>query len=177
MDNIFSALASAESALNIARDVQGRAMSLCLGIIANTDDPYGMGRVQVTLAAHGGKSVSPWYQRMTPMDNLYPPNYLLGRTAVCGYIDGNPNIGVVLGVLVNEVNKLQSPQPHNFNYYVGQTSISIDPDNGVTIKCGNGMELKITPTTVTICGKDVTVLGAKDTDHETLIEKGYTVLP
>lgn len=174
MDNIFGALAAAESALNIARDVQGRSMSLCLGIIANTADPYGIGRVQVTLSAHGGKSLSPWYQRMVPLDNLYPPDLLIGRTAVCGYIDGNPNIGVVLGVLVNDVNKLQEPQPQNFNYYVGQTSICLEPDNGVTIKVGNSMVVVITPDTVKICGKDVTTLGAKDTSNDTLITKGYS---
>jgi hypothetical protein len=174
MDSIFSVLSAAESASQVIRDIQGRSVSLCLGVIANTEDPKGEGKVQVKLATHGGKSLSPWYHRMVPLDNLYPPNYLLGRTAVCGYVEGDPNTGIVLGVLMNAVNRMETPQPKQLNMFVGETGITIDPDEGVTVKVGEGIVLKVTRDTVSINGKDVTVVGAKDSDADTLISKGYS---
>lgn len=177
MDSIFGILSQAETALSTIRDIQGRNVSLCLGVIANTEDPQGEGKIQVRLSAHGGKSLSPWYYRMVPLDNMYPPNFLLGRTAVCGYVDGDQNTGVVLGVLMNQVNRMETPEPKRFNYFVGETGITIDPDDGVTIKVGDQMVLKVTSSTVTIAGKDVTVVGAKDSDGDTIVTKGYTVTP
>ena len=177
MDNIFHALMQAESAINTIREVQNRRLSITLGVITNTNDPQGNNRLQVNLAADGGRSTSPWYYRMVSLDNQYPPAFLLGRTAVCAYVDGNPNIGVVLGVLLNDVNKLATPQPTQFNYFVGDTSLSLDPDQGVTIKVGPYMTVVITPTTVSINGQDVTVLGGKDSRNDTLVYKGYTVNP
>lgn len=163
---------SSEVGSQTLSQLHGRNMSLTLGQIANVVDPEGHNRMQVLLASEGGKSLTPWYYRAIPMTRLSIPVDLLGRTAVCGYIDGDPHEGVVLGILVNNLTPMNT-QEDELLYRLGSSSVSIK-DGTIVLSTGN-VELKITENDATINGKSLLTIGSKDTDNDTSNYRGWEV--
>ena len=172
LDNIFNVLMATESSASTLSQLTGRNLSLTLGQIVNVDDPLENNRIQVFLASEGGKSLSPWYYRMLPISRLSMPTDLTGATAVCGYIDGDPHEGVVLGLLVNDLTKMNQKE-EELMYRLGSSSVSVK-DGAITFSTGN-VTMTLTDSDLTINGKSVLTIDAKDTQGHQAILKGWEV--
>jgi hypothetical protein len=152
--------------------LHGRNLSLTLGQIINVADPDNLNRVQVLLASEGGKSASPWYYRMVPISRLAIPIDLVGKTAVCGYLDGDPHEGVVLGILVNELTRMNQSQ-EQLLYQLGASMVSIK-DKEIKLSTGN-IDFVITDSDIQINGKSVLTIGSKDSHNDTSTLKGWNI--
>lgn len=170
LDNIFNVLMATESSAQTISQLQGRNLSLTLGQIVSVNDPEGFNRIQVFLASEGGKSLSPWYYRMLALSRLSMPLDLTGATAVCGYIDGDPHEGIVLGLLVNGLTKMNQSE-EELLYQLGSSFVSIK-DGAIALSTGN-VTLTLSDNDITINGKSILTLGAKDSNGHTAIEKGW----
>lgn len=145
------------------RSLQGRVQGIQYGIVASVDDPLGLGRIQCLDAAKGGKSLTDWLHRVLPFPGYSAPLPQPGQTVLIGYIDGDPHQGIYWGVLQNLVNPVIN-QGDNLVITVGSVTLQISPDGSVDL---SGVDR------VTINGKQVTTLGAKDSDGDTLVQKGW----
>lgn len=170
MDNIFESIMRSEVGHQTLSQIQGRNLSLTLGVITDVADPDKLNRVRVLLPSEGGKSITPWYYRMVTMTRLAMPIDLVGRTAVCGYINGDPHEGIVLGIMVNALTTMNQDE-EELLYRLGTSSISVK-DKSIVLSTGN-VKLEMTENDITINGKSVLTIGSKDTRNDLTVERGW----
>jgi phage gp45-like len=143
----------------------GRILGLSLGVVANTDDPLGIQRLQVYDNAKGGKYLSDWLFRALPYTSYSPPVPKLGDLVVIGYINGDPHKGCYLGVVVNQKNKPVGSND-DLTVVLGSTTIKLNASgdvsiNGATnINITNSTNVLVSSTNVTINGGDKVKLNA-----------------
>ena len=166
--DLFKALAQGSQASQVTSELASRAYGLQLAVVVSTDDPMSQGRVQVALPDKGGRYTSDWLWRLTGWSGSSPQVPNLGDTVVVGFLNGDKHQGVYLGVLQNLVNPATSNDTWTFS--IGSTTLTIDSD-GVTI---DSPKVTLTSqTSVSIEGKEVATLGAKDTRNDTLVTRGW----
>lgn len=165
--------------------LNGRVQGIQWGIVADTDDPLELDRIQVLDASKGGKSKSDWLVRVLPFPSISPPLPEIGDTVLISYVEGDPHNGTYLGIPQNNTN----PNLHNRTdlvMKVGSTQVAITPEGAVTIDATdvtinaenvvfNTGDFAIAgASSVTINGKQVTTLGAADSDDgDVLVSKGW----
>lgn len=159
--NIFETLYKASVTSQELSNLSGRVLGLALGIVSSTDDPEQLARIRIWEPAKGAKVESNWLYRVQPMSFLSTPLPLVGHTVAVGYIDGNPHEGIYLGTLQNLINPSGSPE--ELVLTVGDTRL--------VVRSG---AIEVTGvTSLTVNGKEITTLGAKDTRSDTLVTKGW----
>lgn len=137
---------------------EGKALGLSLGIVTSTEDALSLGRIKVTTGDKGGLSETNllWNTAIAPGVTVPLPR--IGDTIVMGFLDANPHTPVYLGTLHNLANP---PVP-------GYTIVL--PDSAVFSVIVGSTIFKVDATGVTINGKDVAVVGSKDTRNDFIIE-------
>lgn len=143
-----------------AQENQGRVQGLQYAVVADTEDPLGIGRVQCYDVTKGG-AITDWLIRIVPAYGISLPLPPKGATVLIGYMDGNPHQGVYFGTLTNLVNPQGSPESIIIN--IGNTGIEIYP-GGINI---TGV------TSVSINGKQVATIDAVDDNGDLLTSKGW----
>ncbi len=160
------------------QDLQGRVQGISYGIVATTEDPMGLGRIQCLDAAKGGKSTTDWLFRVLPFSGFSPPLPIVGDTILMGFIDGNPHQGIYFGSLQN----IRNPAVNSgadLVFIIGETKVQVTPDGQVVISGATKVQIKslqvefLEATSVTINGSQVATVGAMDTDGESLVTKGW----
>lgn len=179
MNELFKAIYNGQQAHSQTQDLVGKVYGVQLAIVADTSDPLNLGRLRAMLAPKGGNSLTDWLTRVMPWYGLSAPYLNLGDTILVAFVDGDPHKGYYLGVLQNIVNPAYDPD--KLLYTFGGSQLAIDSQGSLTFVTG-GCKLNITKTgsvsftgvkNFTINGKQVATLGAKDTDQDTLVSKGW----
>lgn len=112
----------------------GNIHDLQYGIVANTEDPLKLQRLQVYDSAKGGKFKSGWLLRGLPFTQFSPPVPKLGDLVIFGYIGGDPHMGCYLGVVVNKQNKPVGSD-EDFTIVLGSARVTIKASSGdVTVE-------------------------------------------
>jgi uncharacterized protein involved in type VI secretion and phage assembly len=142
----------------------GRVLGSVLGIVTDNDDPMGFNRIKVTTGDKGGLSETYWVMCIGAGTGITLPRPLIGSTVVIGYLNGDPHLPVYLGVLHNGLNVPQATDSVVFEVDENKGSIVFKVGTTQVVISGEG---------VSINGKQVAVLGAKDTRNDTLISRGY----
>lgn len=147
------------------------------GIVASTDDPLNLQRVQVYDQAKGGQYKSDWLMRGLPFGNFSPPMPAAGELVVFGYIDDNPHKGCYLGLIVNNQNKPVGPDS-DLTLLLGGTRIAVKLDGTVVIEAQGKVsitapEIAFSTQLATIGGKDIATVGAVDSAGHTLVQRGW----
>lgn len=179
----------------------GNIDGLQYGIVADTNDPMKLQRVQVYDQAKGGKHKSGWLMRGLPFTNFSPPVPEKGDLVIFGYIMGDPHHGCYLGAVTNNVNK-PAGSDDDFTITLGSAKVSIAAATGdvkvetggdvtvkgtkVTVEGTDSLTLKAntvtfqassidlgTPNTARLSGKDLIVKGATDTRGDAILNKGW----
>lgn len=88
-----------------ANQPSGTIQGISLGIVADTNDPLKLQRIQCMDMTKGGQTLTDWLFRLLPYTQYSPPVPKPNDVVVIGYIDGNPHKGCYLGVVVNKANK------------------------------------------------------------------------
>ena len=183
---------SKESSSLVAANVAGRLPGgLTLGIVTNNDDPENLRRVRAITGYKGQSIETDWLFRVCAFTDEDAPLPRVGQTIVVGFIDGNPHDGIYFGVLNNAVMPpLDKDSPRDDHTTTTKTdgnrtlnvtgNISMDSGKTIEITSEDEINLTVGSTTlrvssngVSINGKDVTVLGAKDDASDKLITRGY----
>lgn len=112
-----------------------------LGIVIDNNDPLGYQRVRCRLS--DGQE-TPWAMAAMPIAGMFTDPYPIGSTVVLIFIQGDPCQPVVIGVLVNDLNK------------------PVD-----------GQGLRLTVDSASLQGKQIATLGAKDSRNDTLVTRGW----
>lgn len=186
MNAIFDSILAANSDT-------GNLLGIQYGIVAATDDPLTLGRVQVYDQAKGGKHKSDWLIRGLPFTSFSPPIPAVGDLVVFGYILGDPHHGCYLGMAVNQVNKPVGA-PEDFTIVLGKTTVKITLQGIVSVD--GAKEVKVTSTdkitvksplvtidspsvvfsnttSATIGGKQIATVTAPVSGGGTVIDKGW----
>lgn len=145
-----------------------------------------LGRIKAAIANHGGRSESDWLSRAIPFPGASFPVPKLNDTVCIIYKDGDPHQGFYLGVVQNLINPagdidsliLDIPKD---TIASSQENLTVIAGESISFICGN-VQIKIQNGTiditgassVTINGKEIATIGAKDTRNDTLITKGWT---
>jgi hypothetical protein len=152
-----------EDILKANQGLQGRVQGIQYGIVATTEDPLRLGRIQCFDAAKGGKSITDWLFRVLPFPGFSPPLPLPGDTVLIGYIDGNPHEGVYFGSLQNAINPVVN-KGNDLVITLGALTMTISPDGSLAIAGA---------TSVTINDKEVLTVGSVDDDGDISQSKGW----
>lgn len=180
MEKLFKAIYDGNQAARQTQDLLGRAYGVQLAVVADTQDPLKLGQIRVMMPSKGGKTISDWLQRLMPWYGLSVPDLSVGDTVVVAFIDGNPHQGVYLGVLQNIVNPAYDGD--RLLYNIGGSQLSLD-NQGTLSFVTDSCQMTITRqgavefsgvTSFKINGKQVATLGAKDSDGDSLVTKGWT---
>lgn len=113
----------------------------CLGIVVDNDDPLGYQRVKAMLP---DGTETEWASSCMPFYGVYSDPWPIGSTVVLMFAQGDPCNPIVLGGLVNDVNR--------------------PPE---------GQGLKLTMDSVAIQGQQVATVGAVDSRADVLLSKGW----
>lgn len=116
----------------------GEMLGLQWGIVASTDDPLGLQRVQVYDQAKGGQHRSDWLIRGLPFTQFSPPIPKVGELVVFGYIAGNPHHGCYLGLAVNQNNKPVGADS-DLTVVLGDVKLSVTIGGDVTLTGANSV--------------------------------------
>jgi hypothetical protein len=167
MENIFNDL---QAVLQ-----QGKAPALTLGIIANTNDPENLRRIQCLDSGKNGRSLTPWLSRVTFSDTVSAPVPPVGAVAVIGYIDGDPHSGVWFGLLNT---KMMPPigDIKKMHVEIGNTALSLSVDETVLtspVIRETSDEHTFNASSVAINGKQIATIGAVDDDGDDLVSRGW----
>jgi phage gp45-like len=145
----------------------GRILGLSLGVVASTDDPLGIQRLQVYDNAKGGKYLSDWLFRALPYTSYSPPVPKLGDLVIIGYINGDPHKGCYLGVVVNQKNKPVGSN-NDLTIVLGTTTIKLSAsgdisiDGAANINITNSSNVVVNSTNITINGSQKVEMNAPD---------------
>lgn len=171
----------------------GTITGVSLGIVANTDDPEQMQRIQVYDMTKGGTYVSDWMFRLLPFTQFSPPLPKLNDLVLVGYINGDPHQGCYLGLMVNKKN-VPVGANNDFTIVVGGTKISLTLAGDVAVEGAKSVSInasdKVTVESAELVfkagsvdfqdcssfkvgGKQVATLGAKDNTGDTIVTKGW----
>jgi Type VI secretion system/phage-baseplate injector OB domain len=142
----------------------GRVLGTVLGIVTANDDPLGLNRIKVTTGDKGGLSETYWVMCVGAGTGITLPRPTLGSTVVIGFLNADPHSPVYLGVLHNGLNVPQGTD---------SVVIDVDPALGSIILKVGSTQLVISDLGVTINGKQVAVVGAKDSRNDTIVLRGY----
>lgn len=179
MEALFSAIHAGHKAAQVTQDLAGRAIGLQFAVVADVDDPLELGRVKALLPSKGGKTLTDWLVRAMPWYGLSVPVLSLGDTVVVAFIDGDPHHGVYLGVIQNAANPTSGSDRWVYTTANSQTAITVDGSMSHTVGStifsidASGNVSFTGVNSFTINGKEVAVVGAKDTRDDTLINRGY----
>jgi hypothetical protein len=141
MNDIFSALYSAQAGARHGSDLEGRAFMPYLAVVTTNKDPQGRRRVKVSDPIMPALE-SDWIRRLQPYPGFDPPLPAIGSTVIVFSIDGDPLNGWYLQC-VNDTNKpLGKADAINDFYSVvaGDTDERTDGDR--TINVGKSLTLK-----------------------------------
>lgn len=153
-----------EDIVKANQGLQGRVQGIQYGIVADTRDPLGFGRIQCFDAAKGGKSVTDWLFRVLPFPGFSPPLPLVGDTVLMGFIDGDPHKGIYFGSLQNQLNPVVN-SGDDLVITLGNLVLTITPQGAISISGA---------TSVTINDKEVLTIGSVDTRGDTNNTKGWS---
>jgi phage baseplate assembly protein gpV len=144
-------------------------LGLQYGIVATSEDPLGLGRIQVYDQAKGGQYKSDWLFRALPFTSFTPPVPTKDDLVVFGYINGDPHQGCYVGVVVNNNNKPVGASK-DFTIVLGGAKVVIEGATGrvkvetsadVSIVSSGG-NVKVEGTNVTIKGANLTLEGTTE---------------
>lgn len=180
MEEILKALVHAEKAYQATSELSGRTFGIVLAVVADVADPMQLARVRVMLPSKGAKTLSDWLVRLTPSKYWSQPLVSVGDTVAVSFVNGDPNQGVYLGS-INNIPQPPAVDSSQSVHYKGETAI-VQNDEAVTLIAGsasltlhkNGSLAVSGVTSFTVNGKEVLTLGAKDTDGDTSITKGWS---
>lgn len=162
MSSFFETIYKASVTSNQLADLAGRVIGLALGIVSTNSDPDSLARIKVWEPSKGAKAETDWLYRVQPMSYISTPVPMVGQTVALGFIDGNPHQGVYLGTLQNFTNNVLG-NPDQLVLMVGDTKLVISAGS-----------IAITGvTSISINGKEVATLGARDSRNDSLITKGW----
>jgi hypothetical protein len=142
----------------------GRVIGTVLGIVTANDDPIGLNRIKVTTGDKGGLSETYWVMCIGSGTGITLPRPTLGSTVVIGFLNADPHLPVYLGVLHNGLNVPQATD---------SVVMEVDPALGSIIFKVGTTQVIISDLGVTINGKQVAVVGAKDSRNDTIVLRGY----
>ena len=162
MENLLNDLFSGAKGAKVASELADRALGLSLAIVADTNDPMLLGRIQVSLPEKAGRYQSDWLYRLVPWSGSSPQVPQVGETVVIGFLDGNKHKGVYLGILQNLLNPASANDVWTATF--AGANITIDAQGAIAITGA---------TSVTINGLEVATVTAKDSRNDTLVNKGW----
>lgn len=168
---MFSNIVSAQN----SKPGLGRVPSIGVAPIREVDEATGL--VRVSLPATGGKSLSPWLWRLTGANGLTLPRYNVGDTLVYGMHDDSPNTGFQLGIVQNAVNP--PSETDRYTLLIGDSSMVITESlitlsvKGTVITIEDGkIDIKGVES-FKVNGKEVSTVGATDSDGDSIVTKGW----
>jgi Type VI secretion system/phage-baseplate injector OB domain len=138
----------------------GRVLGSVLGIVTANDDPMGLNRIKVTTGDKGGLSETYWVMCLGTGYGITLPRPRIGSTVVLGFLNADPHLPVYLGVLHNGLNVPQGTD---------SVIMEVDSEVGSIIFKVGSTQVTISDLGVTINGKQVAVVGAKDSRNDTII--------
>lgn len=179
MEDIFKAIYAGAKAAQSTQDVQGRVYGIQLAVVADVTDPLELGRIKVLLPSKGAKTLTDWLTRLMPWHGVSAPILTKGDTVVIAFVDGDPHQGVYLGVLQNLINPTYGID--RWVYTTAKAQLSIDSSGTMAYTTGS-TRMEVTEqgsvsftgvNSFTINGKEVAVIGARDSDGDVLVDRGY----
>lgn len=140
-------------------DLLSRVPSLTYGVVIDTNDPEGLRRLRCKVP-NQGTGLTDWLYYITPL-GIFPALPEVGTTVLIGYIDGSVHNGAVIGIVNNTL------------HTVNTVSNTVIRNGDSTIELLEDGTINITAKNVTINGKSITTVGARDSRNDTIVTKGY----
>lgn len=117
-------LAISQKQLQPLAGMAEKQLGVTLGIVANVDDPRGMGRVKAVVATKPDGTTD-WLQRLTDTPFKSPQVPTVGQTVAIFYLGGDAHVGFYL-----MVQNLPNPasEPQHIRQTVEEVQQTIEPD-------------------------------------------------